>query len=220
MLDELIRKWLSNNLDLIQALAVIIQTLIAAFMLWTLAQNAETLSITRRQLESSIEPVLDVDMFGPTLRLRNDGTVAIRRVESIAVISAKFDLNTREIIEYEVLRGGVPLRDALETSETFDVDLSPYIQMVRLAEAAGSANLYCLVLRYRRAADMKRFVQIVPFLVAKDSQASTADIYMPLFNMARVTEGGLAAFGDMQVIEVAKQQLLELYRTKVAPEDL
>jgi hypothetical protein len=220
MLIEQIRTWLSKNLELIQVLAVIVQTFIAAFMLWTLFQNQETLSITRRQLESSIEPVLDMAMFGSTLRLTNDGTVAIRKVESIAIIAAQFDLNTQVITNYQVVRGAVPLRDALETSETYDIDLSQHVQPVRLAEAAGSANLYCLALRYRRAADMKRFVQVVPFFVSRDTQTGTTDIYMPMFNLARFSEGGAAAFGDAQVLETAKQQLLELYKTKVAPEDV
>jgi peroxiredoxin family protein len=100
-----IKAWLSNNSDFVQAFAAIIQTVIAAAMLVTIFQTARTLSITQRQLESSIEPVLDMDMFGSTLQLVNSGSIEIRKLEQLAIIAGDFDLDTESIGSYKVIRG-------------------------------------------------------------------------------------------------------------------
>ncbi len=213
-----IKAWLSANSDFVQALAVIAQTVILAMMTVTIFQTARTLSITQRQLESSIEPVLDMDMFGSTLQLVNSGSIEIRKLEQLAIIAGDFDLDTESIGSYNVIRGRQTLYEAIEPGETLKLDLSQHIPAGLLPEkSAGIVRVYCLVLRYRRAADMKPFVQPVPFLVGKDMQTGTDNIYMPLFPSTASSETGIAADGNK--IDTARQELMKLYKAKMATED-
>jgi hypothetical protein len=98
------------------------------------------------------------------------------------------------------------------------LDLSQHIPAGLLPEkSAGIVHVYCLVLRYRRAADMKPFVQPVPFVVEKDMQTGKNDIYMALFPSTASSEEGIAADGNK--IDTARQELMTLYRAKMATED-
>ena len=84
--------------------------------------------------------------------------------------------------------------------------------------AAESIRVYCLVLRYRRSADMKPFIKFVPFTVSKDTETQTTDIYIPLFTSVVSSEAQFAEGVD--VLEIAKRELINLYKTKVIPEDM
>jgi hypothetical protein len=213
-----IKARLSDNLDFVQAFVAIVQTIILAVMTVTIFQTQRTLSITQRQLESSIEPVLDMDMFGSTLQLVNSGSIEIRKLEELAIIAGDFDLDTKSISSYKVIRGRQTLYEAIEPGETLKLDLSQHIPAGLLPEkSAGIVHVYCLVLRYRRAADMKPFVQPMPFLVEKDTQTGTNDIYMPLFPSIASSEAGIAADGNK--VDTARQELMKLYKAKMATED-
>lgn len=88
--------------ELIQSWAPTVQTIIAAFMLWTLVQNAQTLSTTQRQLESSIEPVVDAQVYGSTIKLTNSGSIDIRKLKQFGVIAGTFELATRKITAHQI----------------------------------------------------------------------------------------------------------------------
>lgn len=211
--------WISNNANFVQASTAVVQVGIAALMLWTLIQSAETLSVTKRQLESSIEPVLDMVMSGSKLQLTNEGSVDIKKLETIAVIGGNFNLTRRKISDYQVSRAQFQMCDAIKAGESFEIDLSQHIVKILFEKpATDSIRVYCLVLRYRRSADMKPFTKFVPFTVNKDGKTQTIDIYIPLFpsvgsSEARFVEG-------VDTLEIARQELITLYKTKVMPEDM
>ncbi|MCX6033226.1 MAG: hypothetical protein NT169_28575 [Chloroflexi bacterium] len=211
------KDWVSHNSDFIQAITAIIQTIIAVLLLWTLIQSAQTLSITKRQLEASIEPVLDTAMFGSKLQLVNTGSIDIRNLEEIAEISGHFDLATQEISDYQIVHSRLPVHDAIKAGATFEIDLSQRLVVKPEVKSAESINVYCLVLRYRRAADMKPFIKLIPFQVGQDSKTQTADIFMPLFPSAGSAEGAIIRNGPWETI---REELIKLYRTKVSTEDM
>lgn len=212
--------WLQNNLVLIQAVTAIIQTGIAAIMVVALFQNAATLRITQRQLESSIEPVLGMAMYGSTLRLTNEGSIDIRKFEGIAIIAGYFDYTTQKISAYQVARGPLPVADIIKPNATVEFNLAQVLMVpVGSDKVADSVSVYCLVLKYRRAADMKQFTKLVPFTVDKDTATQSTDIYMPLFPSVGSSEARSRS-GSPDFIYNARQELLRLYRTKVETPDL
>lgn len=211
--------WISNNWDFVRAITAVVQTVIASLMLWTLIQSAETLTITKRQLESSIEPVLDMVMSGSKLRLSNEGSVDIKKLETIAVIGGNFNLTTERISAYQVCRTRFLMCDTIKAGGSFEIDLTQHMVKILFEKpATDSFRVYCLVLRYRRSADMKPFTKFVPFTVNKDGETQTIDIYMPLFPSVGSSEASsVEGFG---ILEIARQELIKLYKTKVIPEDM
>lgn len=211
--------WISKNSRFVQAITAVVQVGIASLMLWTLIQSAETLSVTKRQLESSIEPVLDMVMSGSKLRLTNEGSVDIKILETIAIIEGNFNLTTRRISDYQVCRTRFLMCDTIKTGVSFEIDLSQHMVKILFEKpATDSFRVYCLVLRYRRSADMKPFTRFVPFTANKDGKTQTIDIYMPLFPSAGSSEvSSVEGFGSL---EIARQELINLYKTKVIPEDM
>ena len=213
------KDWISSNSNFVQASTAVVQVGIAALMLWTLNQSAETLFVTKRQLESSIEPVLDMVMSGSKLRLTNEGSVDIKKLETIAVIGGNFNLTTGRISDYQVCRTRFLMCDTIKTGVSFEIDLSQHMVKILFDKSAtDSIRVYSLVLRYRRSADMKPFTRFVPFTANKDGKTQTIDIYMPLFPSSGSSEASsVEGFGSL---EIARQELITLYKTKVIPEDM
>ncbi len=212
-------EFVSKNSNAIQVLAAIVQSFIAALMLWTLWQNSEALATTRRQLEASIEPVVDMTMLGPIIRLTNSGSIEIRKIEAIAVISGYFDMAEQKISVYQVNNGRFPLSDILQPTQSYDLNLAALLAPPGSPKPPGSISVYCYVLRYRRSADMKPFIKLVPFIVEKDSTTLTTDVYLSLVlstggSEARTRIGGDDSFNN------ARLELLRLYQTRVAYPDL
>lgn len=212
------KNWLSSNSDFIQVMTALIQTGIAVLMLFTLIQSAAILSITQRQLESSIEPVLGMTMSGSTLQITNDGSIDVRKLEGIAVIAAYFDYTPQKISTYQVTRGLLPVADAIKPGATIEFNLAQILVPVGSEKLVDSVSVYCFVLKYRRAADMKQFIKLVPFTVGKDSATQSTDIFMPLFPSAGLTEARTRS-GGPDFIYNANQELLRLYQTRVATPD-
>ena len=212
-----IKEWILTNSGIIQAIATVVQTVIAALMLWTLIQSAEGLSVTRRQLESSIEPVLDMTMFGSKLRLTNTGSVDIVKLNVIGGIGAHFDTTTQKLSDYQVSHAVVSLFNVIKVGETIEIDLSQYLTPTAYPKPPEAIDVYCLALQYRRSADMKPFTRFVPFTVGKDWETQKINIFIPLFPSAFSSESKKIPGND--TIDNARQELIRLYKTKVMSED-
>src|SRR6267142_2624505 len=86
----------------IQDVVAIAQTIIAALMLCSLWQTHQTLELTKRQLESSIMPVLDIWQGGPTLHLKNAGGISISQMEVLARLAVHYDIRTEKIVDFQL----------------------------------------------------------------------------------------------------------------------
>ncbi|MBM2834100.1 MAG: hypothetical protein HW406_1261, partial [Candidatus Brocadiaceae bacterium] len=102
--------------------------------------------------------------------------------------------------------------DTIKAGGSFEIDLTQHMVKILFEKpATDSFRVYCLVLRYRRSADMKPFTKFVPFTVNKDGETQTIDIYMPLFPSVGSSEASsVEGFG---ILEIARQELIKLYKT-------
>ena len=203
-----------------QGVAATVQAIIAVLMLWTLIQNRQTLKITTRQLEASIAPVVTPSMSGSKACLVNDGSIEIKQIAVIAVIGGWFDINTRKISEYHVSRGLQVIQNSLAPGKSLDIDVNKYLLNMPTdsPKVIGTGMpVYGLVITFRRAADMKPFIKLLPFSAGKDTKTQTTNIIMPLFPSPGSAEAGPGDTNYSRVMEEARAELIAYYRDKVAP---
>lgn len=103
-------------------------------------------------------------------------------------------------------------------SKTVQFDLAGLTAPFRGSEVRSNdlLNVYCLVLHYRRATDMKLFTKLVPFFVAKDPNQMTIG-YMPLF--AEVGSATWSIETPASTNYYVRQELLRIYQEEIAPLD-
>lgn len=170
------------------AFLTLVQTIIALFMLWTLVQSREqmrlaqqSLDLSRKQFESTIEPVISVTSDGEQVHIENLGTIPVSRIEITGILQAAYvrgcmkassmDVNPRPISE-EVLLGGAQTHFPIQ----------PLIDSLSHVRPSGDekidADAYGMVFCYRRAVDMKPFYQL--FVILHDSQLTPVGYLDPL----------------------------------------
>jgi hypothetical protein len=230
-----------DNSDLIQAIAAIIQVLIAGLMLVTLyygylaykqgnkalEQGNKTLNITSRQLESSIEPVLTLWMNDKIIRITNEGSIAVRNISITGIIVGWYDLNKRTITEYQILRPDILLSNAVIPPqkyfdlnvETMVTDIAPLPNFGHPLNYATGSIVYGLVIRYRRSADMKPFNIFFPYTLSK---LGNDKIYMSLSpSSPGPTEAGIIETDETGAMktpsEMIRNKIISLYKQTIAP---
>jgi hypothetical protein len=217
--DKAMYKWISNNSSLIHVIATVVQTITAILMLWTLIQNTQTLNVTIRQLESTIDPVLTPQMSGDKIRITNDGSIEVKQICITALIVGWFDLNLNNISEYQVNRTHIVLQDALLPGKSFDIDLTPYLPLItpgKSKDPSKGISLCGITYTYRRAVDMKPFVMFLPFSISKGTETKNANFFLPLFPSVGSLEASFVSNAS-SFLEEARRVLIELYKNKVAP---
>jgi hypothetical protein len=158
-------------------------------------------------------------MCGNTIHLANEGSVDVKRITTMAMIAGWFDLNSNKITAYQVSRGQQLLTNMLRQGDSFEIDLKSHLIPVGIdipKDSAGGMTVYGFVVAYRRAADMKPFVMFLPFSVSKDTKTRATDIFMPLFPSFGSAEAGPANTSYSLVLEEAREELITLYKDKVA----
>jgi hypothetical protein len=209
-------KWFSNNSSLI---LTVVQTIIAFFMLWTLIQNKQTLNVTTRQLESTIDPVLTPQMLGDKIHITNDGSIEVKQVCITALIVGWFDLNVNNISEYQVNRPYIVLQDTLLPRKSFDIDLKSYLPLIspdKSKDLSKGMSICGITCTYRRTADMKPFVIFLPFSFIKGTETKSTDFFFPLFPSVGSSEASFTNNAS-SFFEEARRGLIELYKNKIEP---
>lgn len=215
-------KWFSCNSSLIRNIATGVQTFVAILMLWTLFQNRQTLDVTTRQLESTINPVLTPQMSGDKIRITNDGAIEVKQICITALIVGWFDLKVNNISEYQVNRTRIVLQDTLLPKKSFDIDLTPYLPLMtpdKSKDPSKDISLCGITCTYRRAADMKPFVIFLPFSFLKGTETKNDNFFLPLFPSVGSLEAGFVNNAS-SFLEEARRGLIELYKSKVAPVEI
>jgi hypothetical protein len=168
----------------IQEWLAITQTIIAALMLWSLCQMHQTLLFTQRQVESSIMPALDIWQGGPILHLKNAGGVTISQMEVLARLAVHYDIRTEKIVDFQLSSVRQMVRQKLNLGQEETLDLSKLALPVKdyaVSVSQGQLEAYCLVLRYRREADLKINYRLIYFYRLKsDSPPDGSDLYFPV----------------------------------------
>jgi hypothetical protein len=184
----------------IQDVVAIAQTIIAALMLCSLWQTHQTLLLTKRQLESSIAPFVDAWQDGSTLHLKNAGDVTITQVEVLAVLAAYYDVTEDKVGRFQLSSRREVLQQKLETGSEVTVELSKYIIPVGVPISEKQIEAYCLVLRYRRSADLKPAYKFYSFYRVKpNSPPSEGYVYFPSdMNMGAVAAGPAIPFKNLK----------------------
>lgn len=212
-------KWFSTNSSLIHVITTVVQTIIAFLMLWTLIQNMQTLNVTTRQLESTIDPVLTPQMLGDKICITNDGSIEVKQVCITALIVGWFDLNVNNISEYQVNRPYIVLQDTLLPRKSFDIDLKSYLPLIspdKSKDLSKGISICGITCTYRRAADMKPFVIFLPFSFIKGTETKNTNFFLPLFPSVGSSEASFANNAS-GFYEEARRGLIELYKNKIEP---
>ncbi len=198
--------------------AAIIQTTIALIMLVAVVQSGQTLDLTRRQVESTIEPVLDFSMYSSNLRLTNGGLAKIQKIEQLGLVAGHFDDKSQIISDYSVHFAQSSLTDSLNIGESFIVDLSPYKNFTPSPRQDYEIDVYCLAIRYRRSVDMKPFLKHIQFMTTSFDTA-TESKYVPLFPSPGVSiTVPRSASVLLDSWRSARQELLKLCESNFASE--
>jgi len=162
-------------------------------------------------------------MFGTTIRLTNDGAVTAIDICKTAIITGLFDINKRKISQYNVVRMNQQLLDSLTPSRFIDIDLPTQLKLAATnnRDLNSIMSIYGLVLTYKREVDMKPFVIFLPFtaesLPDKDGNVGNVNFAIPLFPSPGTSEAGPAGQDYSRWIKLAREELLTLYKDKVAP---
>ena len=215
-------KWFSSNSSLIHVIATVVQSIVAFFMLWTLIQNKQTLNVTTRQLESTINPVLTPQMSGDKIRITNDGSIEVKQICITALIVGWFNLNVNNISEYQVNRTHIVLQDTLLSRKSFDIDLTSYLPLItpdKSKDPSKGVSLCGITCSYRRAADMKPCVIFLPFSFLKGTETKNDNFFLPLFPSVGSSEASFVNNAS-SFQEEARRGLIELYKNKIAPVEI
>jgi hypothetical protein len=170
--------WIERHAGTITTIAVVVQTIIAVLMLKSLSLSRDALKITHRQVEASIEPVLDLSYIGYTnISFQNVGAVSISDLELVAEVGAIF--RYQEIVAYQVtpVRGVVIANQLTQgTGCFFNYSSRPTDHLIR-APQTNESRMYCFVFRYKRTVDMKPILKPVFF---RNVFADSKSFYLPL----------------------------------------
>lgn len=172
---------------------------------------------------TGVDPVINPRMLGTTIRLTNDGAVTAIDICKTAIITALFDINRMKITEYNVIRMNQQLFDKLAPAKFVDIDLPIQLNVVAINNKNVNSimSIYGLVVTYKREVDMKPFVIFLPFtaesLPDRDGKVGSINFAIPLFPSPGTSEAGPAGHDYSRWIELAREELLTLYRNKVAP---
>ncbi len=187
-------------------------------MLWVLIQNAQTLRITERQLECTIDPVLEPRMFGSTLRLTNEGSISLNNIEETAIILAYYELN-KGISIYRIIRPEKTICKEMITGDSLNLDLFEYVDFLTPDKPENSISAFAYIITYRRAADMKPYEKFIPFLVSTGAQEDSSRLFLPLFSNIGMGESGSFRFLKVDNEEI-RSALLDIYKERIASVEL
>jgi len=177
-----------------------IQTVIAFSMLVTLyftcqalkiskeqlQQNEQSLKQARQQLDSTIEPVVDIVQYGENIYIDNVGSVDISHIEVLAHAAMVYDINEMKNkwssfyvcpSDFQVIS-----LELKPTDKERVFDLREYSVFDGIPECSNTEmEAHCLVISYRRTVDCKRYFYPIYYLRGKDSNDPAQILYMPLF---------------------------------------
>jgi hypothetical protein len=165
----------------IQDWIAITQTIIAALMLWSLWESHETLLLTKRQIESSITPVLGMWQGGSELHFENQGSVPISKLEVVARLAAHYDIEKEKIVDFQLSNMQEAVCEELNPSEKINFNFEKLTLPVEVYFASGNQlEAYCLILRYWRSADMKPNYKLVYFYRLKANSPASGYLFFPI----------------------------------------
>jgi len=179
-----IQNSLKRHPDVVQAVAAIVQTLIALVMMVALIQSCQQMRLAERalvlsqqQFESTVAPVVSVRNGGETITFENRGAIPVSNVEVAGILVAGFvhdgtnyamkfsfmDVSTHAIHE-----------GALRNGEKATFSVAPVLK--QNIAAFRSEEFYKgldgealgIILRYRRKADMAPFHRLLVTRLLKD----------------------------------------------------
>lgn len=169
------RKWLETNevyfKTFAAALLSLMAVIISIYQANTSNKQTELMNLqieaAKTQIESSKVPVLEATAgVDKELSLINMGGAALKNIEIVAFLSANYNSKTEELSHYNLERPPRKqiLKDNLLTGEEFALPFSQLTKPVGISKARNEMEAFAVVFRYRRAADMRPYYNIVCFV--------------------------------------------------------